>query len=254
MPPSPREFGALRIASAATRLRGGLLFAVVCGLTVGCAPATQSTGDRPQPPAEERSTPPEASAPTPSPTASDPPAPPTAPEPEFQSAAEAIAALVAAAESADTQRVYLINRWIGRHPAECLGPVEELLAAESSSTASLIAACRAFAAIGPPARPALRQAARHSQQLVRVNAIKALLAIKPWESETLTLLITLTEHEDQRTQYAALQGLGQMGGQAERAAPRLQEILDDGNADNGVRQAAGQALRRVAPRKTFDDR
>lgn len=173
---------------------------------------------------------------------------------------EAIAALLRAAESAESGEADDATReerlkatgWLAMQKEAAVAPLAENLADETVSVGSKIYICRALGQVGPPAEAALTEALKSDEQRVRINAAEQLAIIKPTSPSIVQTLIGLLKHEDPRLRERAIKSLDFIGPPAIAAKDPLLAILNS-NADEGQRALARKALASVNPRHTFKD-
>lgn len=210
---------------------------------IGCdPPANTSTDNSESPPVEI------ADATDTPPPSNDPPVNVTT---TFGSTEEAIGVLVESAKANEHEQRQAAETWLAGQGESAVAPLTEVMNTDSDLRAQ-VAASLALQKLGPPAFDTLVEATNHSQSMVRVNAVKGVAAIKPPTKRTVDVLLELLKHEDNRVKHAAIAGLGSLGGKAERAGDPLVAILNS-KADDGLRNAAKAALKKVNPRKTFQD-
>jgi HEAT repeat protein len=104
--------------------------------------------------------------------------------------------------------------------------------------------------VGPPATSAVIEATHSETPQIRAKAVDVLGGIHPSSLEIVTRLIELLDDEDSNLRRSAVGSLGRIGKPAQRAAPKLQEILNS-DADESLRGAAKTALKQIDPRIGF---
>lgn len=169
----------------------------------------------------------------------------------FGSVDEAIGVLITSAQTSDAAQRQAAASWLGKQGEPAVTELAKVMN-ENEDLRVQVAATLAIGQAGPPAFDTLVKATDHPQNMVRVNAVKGLAAIKPPTKETVDTLLRLLKHQDQRVVHAAITGLGALGPKAERAADPLVAILNS-QADDALRNAAKKALKSVNPRHTFQD-
>lgn len=203
-------------------------------------------------------------APAPQPAAASKPKPKPAakpvPPPKFEVAADAfpnmpaaIEALVAAAEAQDSKQLQTPIAWLKLQGEASIAPLAEKLAADGTGVATRIAICRALGQLGPNAEKPLRGALTSEESLVRCNATEQLAILKPTNEQIVDTLITLLHDRDMLVRRKAASGLGHLGTKAAAATETLLAILNDTKESETIRSLAKDSLRKVNPRKTFQD-
>lgn len=116
-----------------------------------------------------------------------------------------------------------------------------------------ITACRILGKLGPSGTDTLIAVATHddSSQLRR-KAVETLGLIKPAEKKTIDALIALLDDANTQVQWQVIDALIKIGQSAKGAASKLNELRQT-HADESIRVSAGEALKKVDPRKTFVD-
>lgn len=192
------------------------------------------------------------------------PAPPVwPPKFEFDASAftdvpQAIEALRKAAGDEEQAELQKTTLWLAGQGAAAVQPLSQVVLDESATLAARHHACMALGYIAEPSVTVLIEVCDCSEPMLRMNAIKYLGLIRPADRDlwrtAVAKLVALMEHEEEATRIQAIQALGNVGLAAQNlAAAPLQAILDDPGASNPVRRAAGDAIKTVAPRKTFQD-
>jgi HEAT repeat protein len=95
-------------------------------------------------------------------------------------------------------------------------------------------------------------AAKDNSSQLRRKAIETLGLVKPAESKSINALIALLDDADSQVQWQVIDALIKIGEPAKGAASKLSELRQN-HADESIRVSAGEALKKVDPRKTFVD-
>jgi hypothetical protein len=116
-----------------------------------------------------------------------------------------------------------------------------------------ITACRILGKLGPSATDTLiAVAARDDSSQLRRKAIETLGLIKPAETKSINALIALLDDADTQVQWQVIDALVKIGEPARGAASKLNELRQK-HVDESIRVSAGEALKKVDPRKTLVD-
>lgn len=115
-----------------------------------------------------------------------------------------------------------------------------------------ITACRILRRLGPTGTDTLLVVASTGESVqLRRKAIESLGSMKP-EAKTVNKLIELLDDSDTQIQGQVIDSLIRIGEPAKAASKKLNELRQT-HAEEQIRVAAGQALKKVDPRKTFVD-
>jgi HEAT repeat protein len=169
----------------------------------------------------------------------------------FADVPEALDALAIALAESNQDKVRRAEMWLARQPSAAQ-PLADTLEDHSADLGLRIAVCRILARTGPSAKPILMKNLNNETQLVRLNAAKGLGSIRPTDEEIVQTLIDRLDDDDERMRLIAIQSLAHIGESARAAVPPLQEILNS-KSNEMLRDAASQALKRINPRRTFND-
>jgi HEAT repeat protein len=116
-----------------------------------------------------------------------------------------------------------------------------------------ITACRILGMLGPESAEPLARVARSGESTqLRRKAIEMLARQKPPTDATIAVLLELLDDSESQVQWQAAQAFSQIGEPGKAAAARLGELRRD-HPEEQVRVAAGDALKKVDPRRTFED-
>jgi HEAT repeat protein len=146
------------------------------------------------------------------------------------------------------QKLVRIERWLGLQGDQIAGELAAKIKNPSVGLATRLTACRALARLGPVATPTLMEAMDGEPKQLRLKAIECLGRVEPSSDEIVTKLLVLVDDEDFETRKAAINGLKDVGVPADRAAEKLQSILNDPKEDETIRSVAKAALKAVDPR------
>ena len=146
------------------------------------------------------------------------------------------------------------EKWLLLQPEK---GVAELAAATKEESAPLefrLTACRILAQCGATAtRPLCEIAIEAEAKPLRLRAMDRLVRIKPAPPEVVQTFITLLDTTDPDILVQTLYNLAKIGEPAAAVADQLQ-VLRQKHPNESVRVAAGDALKKVSPRRTFQDK
>jgi HEAT repeat protein len=115
-----------------------------------------------------------------------------------------------------------------------------------------ITACRILSLLGPTGMDTLLQVASEGESVqLRRKAIQSLGMMKP-EKKSVDKLIALLDDPDTQIKGQVIESLIRIGEPAKAASQKLNELRQT-HAEEQIRVAAGQALKKVDPRKSFVD-
>jgi len=115
-----------------------------------------------------------------------------------------------------------------------------------------ITACRLLSLLGPTGMDTLLQVASEGESVqLRRKAIESLGLMKP-EKKSVDKLIALLDDPDTQVKGTVIESLIRIGEPAKAASAKLNELRKT-HAEEQIRVAAGQALKKVDPRRTFVD-
>lgn len=116
-----------------------------------------------------------------------------------------------------------------------------------------ITACRILGKLGPSGTDTLIVvAANDESSQLRRKAIETLGLIKPAETKSINALIALLDDADTQVQWQVIDALIKIGEPAKGAASKLNDLRQN-HADESIRVSAGEALKKVDPRRTLVD-
>jgi HEAT repeat protein len=122
--------------------------------------------------------------------------------------------------------------------------IQELKSGDDHGRAKAAEAIGRLGPEGKPALPALLLALRDEGELVRQNALRAIIAIGPDARAIDGLTIALRDSDDTVRALSA-SALGGLGPLARRSIPALREAMQD--RDENVQKQATDALNRIDP-------
>ena len=178
---------------------------------------------------------------------------PVAPPANFANVDEALAALTKATDAKDTDAVKAAYNWLSQQDGSA---VPAVVAAMNNASASIEArriACRALSQLGAASAAPLVEASRSDELPLKLKAIEAMPAVDPQQKIIVDRLIVLLDDENDQARRAAIRSLGQIGPAAKRSAKKLIAIQNNPRLDEMTRDEADMAVKRVNPRKTFND-
>lgn len=208
-------------------------------LLAGCEPAaeeTESVADS------------GVSSETPAPTVE-----PSAPAANFASVDDALAALTKATDARDSNAQKAAYNWLAQQDGAA---VPAVVAAMNNASASIEArrmACRVLSQLGPTAAAPLVATSRSAEPQLKLKAIEAMPSIEPQQKIVVDRLIELLDDSSDPIRRAAIRSLGQIGPAAVRAGDKLIALQNNVELDEMTRDEAAMAIKRVNPRKTFND-
>lgn len=225
--------------------------ALLVGLGLGCAPQTTPPPASSQPVVvSERTAPPQSSRPV---VAAEAAKPVEVTADTFANSAAALQQLVEACKQTPQNHVLTqqCEKWLklqGNESAEALAKLSQ------DATQPLevrMTTCRMLAAYGNAAVPGLCAIAKANEPpLLRIRALDGLVKIKPYPPETIQLYLELLNTTDVLILNQTLLNLAKIGEPAAAAAEKLQQLRQQHDREE-IRTAAGDALKKVAPRRTF---
>ncbi len=155
---------------------------------------------------------------------------------------------------ADDKAAYSAYTWLGMQGETAVPALVAGIREETTGAQTKVYMCRALGGAGPPSTDALIAILQDDARPVRLAAIKELGRLRPTSDQILTTLIKLIEHEDVQMRYHAIEALSKIGPPAKAMAfDVLMATRTDDRQPAAIRTAAGEALKAVAPRRTFND-
>lgn len=172
---------------------------------------------------------------------------------KFDDVPAGVAALLAAGEQQDFERMAKIQDYLQAQGAAAVRPLAEVMNNAQANLPARLAATQVLGRIGKPAEDVLKAATESPQPRVQVKAIERLGKIKPLEPANVTYLIGLVDHSDLTIRRQALRALKDVGKPAATATKKLNDLLNDPEEDEMSRGLAKEALRSINPRRKFFD-
>jgi HEAT repeat protein len=171
----------------------------------------------------------------------------------FSSIDEAIAALATATDAKDSAAQKAAYNWLAQQDGAAVPAVVAAVNNASSSMESRRMACRVLSQLGPTAAEPLVEISRSGESQLQLKAIEAMPAIEPQQKIVVDRLIALLDDTSDQVRRAAIRSLGQIGPAAVRAGDKLIALQNNVDLDEMTRDEAAMAIKRVNPRKTFND-
>jgi len=176
---------------------------------------------------------------------------------EFPSVEAALTELQRATELPDGEEqnraILRCQMWLALKPEETVPFVAQRAADPRQSLAMRIHACRILGGLGPTAiDPLLAIAEKADSSQLRRKALESLGRLKPHEPQPIQRLIALLDDADPQVQWQTIATLQQIGEPAQAAAEKLQHLRQK-HPDEHIRVSAGEALKKVDPRRTLVD-
>ena len=176
---------------------------------------------------------------------------------EFPSVEEALAELDRVQELSNAEErnrgEIRVQNWLAMQPEKAAPLIIARAIDPQQDIARRITACRILGKLGPSGTDTLiALAAKADSSQLRRKAIETLGLLKPAEMKSISALITLLDDSDTQVQWQAIDALIKIGEPAKGAASKLNELRQN-HADESIRVSAGEALKKVDPRKTFVD-
>jgi hypothetical protein len=178
---------------------------------------------------------------------------PRAPAVSFASVDAALTELMAATDAKDSQRQKDAYNWLAQQDGSAVPAVVAAMNNASASIESRRMACRVLSQLGPSAAEPIVAASRSDEMSLKLKAIEAMPAVEPHQKIIVDRLIVLVDDANDQVRRAAVRSLGQIGPAAERSADKLIALRNNINIDEMTRDEAARAIKRVSPRRTFED-
>lgn len=176
---------------------------------------------------------------------------------DFTNAAAALEVLktaftTPASRERDAQ-VSACQSWLAKHADQAVEPVAKIAHDTAASPELRLSACLILSQYGEAGLADLCALAEKCDQLiVRRRAIDRLGQLKPPPAVAIKTLIQLLEAKETEVLVPTLNVLAKIGEPAAEAGNKLADLRKN-HAEEIVRTAAGDALKRVNPRRTFQD-
>jgi HEAT repeat protein len=176
---------------------------------------------------------------------------------EFSSVEEALTELDRVLEMPDgddrNRAEIRAQNWLAMQGSAAVPLVAERASDADQSIARRITACRILGKLGPGGVDTLvALAGKDDSSQLRRKAIETLGVMKPVEKRSIDALIEQLDDADTQVQWQTIDALIKIGEPAKAAASKLSELRQS-HADESIRVSAGEALKKVDPRKTFVD-
>ena len=159
---------------------------------------------------------------------------------------------MAAKEHADNKAAQRAEIWLKQQGSGSIPALAIILHDQDAELPRRITACRALAALGPPARADLLKAISSDQRLLRIAATERISLIRPTDKQTVERLVQLLDDQDQQWRKIAIQSLRRIGTSARQAIPKLDALANQAE-DEIIRAEALKALKAINPRHTLSD-
>jgi HEAT repeat protein len=154
---------------------------------------------------------------------------------------------------AQKRAILRCQQWLALQQDRAVPLTAQRATETEQSLAVRLTACRILGLLGPAADEPLLDVARTGEaSQLRRKAIETLGRKKPVAPPTVDGLIALLDDGDAQVQWQAIDALQAIGGPAQGAAERLNALRRD-HAEEQIRVSAGEALKKVAPRRSFVD-
>jgi HEAT repeat protein len=176
---------------------------------------------------------------------------------EFASVEEALTELDRVLEMPDgddrNRAEIRVQNWLAMQGGAAVPLVAQRASDAEQSIARRITACRILGKLGPGGVDTLIEiAAKGDSSQLRRKAIETLGIMRPAEKRSINALIAHLDDADTQVQWQTIDALIKIGEPAQAAASKLNELRQS-HADESIRVSAGEALKKVDPRKTFVD-
>ncbi len=180
---------------------------------------------------------------------------PEPPEPvrkTFTDVGDALGALSKSAEDGSSTRMFAAMAWLSKQGPSAFPAMRSAILDDTAHLTYRRMVCRTLGSMGPTAVPLIFETLSSEHPNVRLQAVETLGAVKPTSDEIVSKLIELLSDDDPMMQRTAIVSLAGIGTPAKAAGPKLQFILNS-DASDTLRGYAADALKKVNPRKTFED-
>lgn len=143
-----------------------------------------------------------------------------------------------------------VQNWLALQQDKAVPLVAARAGDPEASVPMRITTCRILGKLGPAASsPLIVLTAKDEPIQLRVKATETLGLMQPSQT-TIAALVTLLDDREPKVQLEAIKGLSKIGPPAKSSAGKLSELRQR-HADEGIRVAAGEALKKVDPRKAL---
>ena len=164
----------------------------------------------------------------------------------------AINSAVAAKAQGDNKAAQRAEIWLKQQGSGSIPALATILHDQDAELPRRITACRALAALGPPARADVLKAISSDQRSLRIAATERISLIRPSDKQTVERLVQLLDDQDQQWRKIAIQSLRRIGTSARQAIPKLDTLANE-SEDEIIRAEALKALKTIDPRHTLSD-
>ncbi len=162
----------------------------------------------------------------------------------------ALKALAEAIPADDQETMRSATLWLSKQGQATVEPARVEVENPGNDVRYRLACLNVLGFVGPPAESVILKATESETPQVRLKAVDALGGIHPSSTPIVDRLIALLDDPDEAVKRRAIESLGRIGQPAQRAAPKLQAILNS-DANDSLRGAAKAALVKVEPRRGF---
>lgn len=181
------------------------------------------------------------------------PVKPSAPPVSFASVDEGLTALATATDARNSDRQKDAYNWLAKQDESAVPAVVAAMNNPSLSIEARRMACRVLSQLGPSGAAPLVAASSSEELPLKLKAIEAMPAIEPQQKIVVDRLIELLDDANDQVRRAAVRSLGQIGTAAARSADKLIALQNNVEVDEMTRDEAARAIKRVQPRRTFND-
>jgi HEAT repeat protein len=146
-----------------------------------------------------------------------------------------------------------VQNWLALQGEKAAPAVSARASDAQQPLASRITACRILGKLGPQGIDSLLAVATSGDSTqLRRKAIETLGNMRPADPKTISALVALLDDSDALVQWQVIDALGKFGERAKAAASKLGQLRQN-HPDEKIRVSAGEALKKVDPRKTLID-
>jgi HEAT repeat protein len=178
---------------------------------------------------------------------------PSAPPVSFSSVDEGLTALATATDARNSDGQKDAYNWLAKQDESAVPAVVAAMNNPSHSIEARRMACRVLSQLGPAGAAPLVAASSSEELPLKLKAIEAMPAIEPQQKIVVDRLIELVDDANDQVRRAAVRSLGQIGTAAARSADKLIALQNNVEVDEMTRDEAARAIKRVQPRRTFND-
>ena len=174
------------------------------------------------------------------------------PQDAYSNLEAAVSEATTARAKADDKAAQRAEIWLKQQGPGSIPELSTILHNQDAELPRRITACRALAALGPPARADLLKALSSDQRSLRIAATERISLIRPSDKQTVEQLVQLLDNEDQQWRKIAIQSLRRIGPPARQAIPKLDALANEPK-DEIIRAEALKALKIIDPRHTLSN-